>query len=195
MKFLSENHTINLKKFEETLLRWNKKINLISKGSESSAWNRHIQDSYQLLKYINIDDIVFDLGSGGGFPGIVLSICGIKNIYLFESDVRKATFLNYCKNLTSNSITIINDRIENIDYTKMPLPDVITSRALADIEKLLQFYNIINAQKKMLLLKGKSYEKELEEAEKKWHFEYEIHPSETSIESVIIEIKNVRPHA
>jgi 16S rRNA (guanine527-N7)-methyltransferase len=195
MNLISEKDKATLIQFENILLKWNKKINLISKNTECSIWNRHILDSIQLLEYLDKKDIIFDLGSGAGFPGFILSVCGIKQTYLFESDTRKSSFLNFCSSLSNNKITIINDRIEEIDYETLPKPDVITSRALAEINTLLSFYHIIQPRKKLLALKGVSYEKELDEASKNWHFDLNKYQSQTNPESVIIEISNVREKA
>ena len=79
--------------YQNLLLKWNKAINLISRNSEKDIWERHILDSLQLLKYIDFSDIIIDIGSGGGFPGIVLSICGVKNTVVIESDKKKSVFL------------------------------------------------------------------------------------------------------
>jgi 16S rRNA (guanine527-N7)-methyltransferase len=71
-----------LLKYQSLLLKWNKSINLISKASENDLWERHINDSIQLLKYIDLMESVVDIGSGAGFPGIVLSIGGVQNVTL-----------------------------------------------------------------------------------------------------------------
>jgi 16S rRNA (guanine527-N7)-methyltransferase len=82
-----------LEKYQSLTLKWNKTINLISCNTECDFWVRHILDSLQLMKYINDQNVhLIDVGSGGGFPGIVLSIAGIKNVTLVESDIRKSIF-------------------------------------------------------------------------------------------------------
>jgi 16S rRNA (guanine527-N7)-methyltransferase len=78
--------------YQNLLLKWNKAINLISRNSEKDIWARHILDSLQLLKYVDFLDNIIDIGSGGGFPGIVLSIGGVKNIALVESDKKSQFF-------------------------------------------------------------------------------------------------------
>ena len=89
---VSREVTHALLNYQNLLLKWNKAINLISRNSEKDIWERHILDSLQLLKYIDFLDNIIDIGSGGGFPGIVLSIGGVKNIALVEPDKKKISF-------------------------------------------------------------------------------------------------------
>lgn len=104
-----------LKKYQSLTLKWNKTINLVSCNTEREFWVRHILDSLQLMKYINNQNIhLIDVGSGGGFPGIVLSIAGIKNVTLVESDVRKSIFLLQASKISTNKVNVVNQRIENV---------------------------------------------------------------------------------
>lgn len=188
---LPDNTKKQLEDYVNLLLKWNKKINLISKKDEENIWERHINDSAQLVNFIQENDIVTDLGSGAGLPGIVISILKTHNINLVESDIRKSVFLNQAKNLSSNNIKIINDRIENC-LDKLENTDIFTCRGLASIEKLLSFNLINKDSQKFLLLKGENYHSEIEEAKKNWSFDINTHPSITSKNSAILEIYNVR---
>jgi 16S rRNA (guanine527-N7)-methyltransferase len=78
--------------YQNLLLKWNKAINLISRNSEKDIWERHVLDSLQLLKYIDFSDNILDIGSGGGFPGIVLSIGGVKNAVLVSLTKKSRLF-------------------------------------------------------------------------------------------------------
>lgn len=169
--------------FLELLEKWNSKINLVSKDED--IWNRHILDSAQLFKFIHPDDKILDVGSGAGFPGIVLSMMGIKDVTLVESDVRKAAFLLQAAKLSPNKITILNERIEKLDLTC----DILTSRAFASVSDILNYCQNIKIRKNLLLLKGQKIMMEIEEAKNVWDFEYKIHQSVTDNSGWVVEIK------
>lgn len=177
--------------FTDLLLKWNKKINLISKNTEKDIWERHIADSLQLTKLIDADDFICDLGSGGGFPGIILSLSGCSEVVLVESDLRKCIFLKEASKLSDAKVLVVNSRIEDVNFRELTC-DVITSRALAELKVMLDYFVLINPRKKMLLLKGAGYKKELEEAEIKWQFDCKIHKSLTNNNSAILEITNAQ---
>jgi 16S rRNA (guanine527-N7)-methyltransferase len=175
--------------YQNLLLKWNKAINLISRNSEKDIWARHILDSLQLLKYIDFLDNIIDIGSGGGFPGIVLSIGGVKNIALVESDKKKSVFLARAAKLSLNKIIIIDKRVDE-KFTMNC--NILTSRGVSSINNILEVTTGIKIQKKMLLLKGKNYEKEITEAQKNWLFDINLHDSITSREGKIVEISNIK---
>ena len=175
--------------YQNLLLKWNKVINLISRNSEKDIWERHILDSLQLLKYIDFSDMIIDIGSGGGFPGIVLSICGVKNTVLIESDKKKSVFLAQASKLSSNKIIIVDERIDEKFNMNC---DILTSRGFSSLTNILGVTEGIKIQKKMLLLKGKNYEKEIIEAQKHWVFDFNLHNSITSGEGKIVEIFNIK---
>lgn len=175
--------------YHNLLLKWNKVINLISRNSEKDIWERHISDSLQLLKYIDFSDMIIDIGSGGGFPGIVLSICGVKNTVLIESDKKKSVFLAQASKLSSNKIIIVDERIDEKFNMNC---DILTSRGFSSVTNILGVTEGIKIQKKMLLLKGKNYEKEIIEAQKHWVFDFNLHNSITSGEGKIVEIFNIK---
>ncbi|WP_410520998.1 16S rRNA (guanine(527)-N(7))-methyltransferase RsmG [Candidatus Tisiphia endosymbiont of Beris chalybata] len=178
-----------LNRYQLLILKWNKTINLVSYKSEKELWARHIWDSLQLMQYIDNPDIhLLDVGTGGGFPGIVLSIGGVKNVTLVESDVRKSIFLLQASKICDNKINIINQRIENLALTC----DILTSRACASLEKLFNYTQNIKVKTKYLLLKGAEYQKEIDEAQKKWSFYYLTYDSISSKDSKILEIHNVK---
>ena len=179
-------HLLN---YQNLLLKWNKAINLISRNSQKDIWERHILDSLQLLKYIDFSDMIIDIGSGGGFPGIVLSICGVKNTVLIESDKKKSVFLAQAAKLSSNKIIIVDERIDEKFNMNC---DILTSRGFSSVTNILGVTEGIKIQKKMLLLKGKNYEKEIIEAQKHWVFDFNLHNSITSGEGKIVEIFNIK---
>ncbi|MDD9335132.1 MAG: 16S rRNA (guanine(527)-N(7))-methyltransferase RsmG [Rickettsiaceae bacterium] len=177
-----------LEKYQSLTLKWNKTINLVSCNTEHEFWVRHILDSLQLMKYINDHNIhLVDVGSGGGFPGIVLSIAGIKNVTLVESDVRKSIFLLQASKISTNKVNVVNQRIENVKLDC----DILTSRACAQLEKIFVYIQHINVRNKYLLFKGEQYQKEIEIAKKRWSFCHSMYDSETSDNSKILEISNI----
>lgn len=178
-----------LEQYQLLTLKWNKSVNLVSSNTENEFWNRHIYDSLQLMRYIKCEDIhLVDAGSGAGFPGIVLSIAGIKNVTLIESDIKKAIFLHHASRISDNKIHVINQRLENVALNC----DVFTSRAFAPLQKILHYGKNITVRNRYLLLKGAEYQKEISDAQKKWSFCYLTHDSLTSKSGKILEISDVR---
>lgn len=186
----------DLEKFQALVLEWNHKFNLISKSSESEIWQRHILDSLQLYPFISEDDkVLYDMGSGAGFPGIVLAIIS-KHLFpdlkitLIESIGKKTIFLNEVKNNLNLNINILQDRIENL---KLPKADIITSRALASLDKLLVYaYSFCKKDTKLIFPKGEKWQEEVTIAQKNWNFNFKLFPSQTSETGKILYIKNIR---
>lgn len=182
----------DLDRFSELLLKWNRKINLVSRSSENDIWKRHIEDSLQVwgLKPEKLDSWA-DLGSGGGFPGIVIAIVARTEkpelqVNLVEADARKCAFLHTVATNLNLNARIINTRIEDLQ----PLnTDVISARALASLPTLLEMAKKHLQPKGICLFpKGETVHKEIEAARKLWSFECISHPSQTSPASAILEI-------
>ncbi len=183
--------------FNETLLKWQNSINLISNSSIKNIWERHFLDSAQLYTFIRgVDGNIMDFGSGAGFPGMVLAIMGKKNIHLVESDYKKCVFLKEIAMLTETDITIHNCKIEDLGFINV---DLITSRALASLTKLITYVEIfINKSlekkiiyPKLLFLKGKFYYREVLEASKNKKICLKEYPSITDRHGKILYIKKV----
>jgi len=176
-----------------TLLKWNKRINLVSKKHHTfdDIWERHFIDSAQIIKHIPTDaKIITDLGSGGGFPGIVIGILTNCEVHLIESDSRKCAFLNEVARHVKKGIHIHNERIEKITSWKT---DVITARALSSLDKLLELSNIFEDENKLcLFLKGENVVEEINEANENWNFNYTKHKSLSSSTGCILEITNLK---
>ena len=175
-------------KFIKYLLLINKKYNLISKSTENDIWTRHILDSAQLVKFIEFNDnsSLSDLGSGGGFPGIILSIFN-KNprfhVKLYEKSPIKAKFLEEAIKLVgSNAEVIKGDIFSQIIDTRY-----VVCRAFKKIDKLIQVSReICKKPHKFIILKGKSAQEELEKAMKNKIFKYSLEKSITSRDSKIV---------
>lgn len=186
--FVSREAFEQIVEFEKLLLKWNKTINLISAKTSEDIMNRHILDSLQLLPLIDLDAKIIDLGSGAGFPAIILSIAGIENITLIESDSRKTAFLLQASKLSNNNIRVINDRIENIDNLEC---DIVTSRAFAELNSIFEYSSKIKIRNKFLLHKGAGYKNEILKAQKHWLFNKTVHDSITSETGKILEITDL----
>lgn len=186
-----------LKDFVSLLEMWNTRMNLVSKNSLADVWERHILDSMQLVQYISADTKrIVDIGSGSGFPGIVLAIwlqekMPASEIFLVESIAKKTMYLNdVCARLGLNNVKILNERIENTVFKDV---DIITARAVAALDILLSYsMHIGQTHTKMLFPKGQSYEIENSEAQKKWVYDLQVHPNRYHEDGVILEISKLR---
>ncbi len=174
--------------YVEVLLKWNKKINLISKNTVPNLWMRHIVDSAQIIAFVeNKKQVIIDVGAGAGFPGMILRILGLENVILIESDERKTSFLREVARTLNLDLEIVNDRVEKI-FIKS---DIVVARGFSALDEMLDKVNNIEYSR-MLLLKGKNVESEISQASKNWKFCYKKHESITSAGSYILDITNVR---
>ena len=183
-----------LETFSALVEKWTRKINLISKHSLPNVWKRHIIDSAQIFDLAPPTGRWVDLGSGGGFPGIVIAVMaqGAKQnreIILVESDLRKATFLRTAARELELNIQVIADRIEVIE----PLnAQTLTARALADLETLCTFAERHLASDGIALFpKGQQWQKEDAIARKQWSYRCEAFTSKTSANAAILKIEDV----
>ena len=180
-----------LRLFEVLLLKWQKTHNLVSRETIADIWGRHIIDSAQLLPLIETESVVADMGSGGGFPGVVLSILGLENLSLMESNHKKCSFLREVRRQLSLSFDVYEGRIEESALNNL---DVVTSRALASLDQLLSFsHPLLKKEGRCIFLKGRSAAEEINEARQKWSFDLEQKESITSSDGTILILKHVRP--
>jgi 16S rRNA (guanine527-N7)-methyltransferase len=189
---VSELQLDNLRNFVGLLLAENQNRNLIGKSTIDNIWQRHILDSAQLIKFIEKTAKKFvDLGSGAGFPGLILSIIGIKEMNLVEKSYRKCEFLRLARKYSSNKILVHNRKIEEIEGKQF---DCVLSRALAPLEILINYANnlLVDKSKYSLFLKGRNYKQEIKNAQQKFNFDYDLQPSITANDSYIIIIKNIQ---
>lgn len=155
-----------LERYMALVLKWQKAVNLVSNKEISSLWNRHILDSAQLYFLIpNDKKVLVDLGSGGGFPAVVIAILNkvlkgpLEKVVLIESDNKKSVFLQEVSRLLDLNLTILNQRIEDVKSVKA---DVITSRALGQVDLLLNLsQSFYTKETVFLLLKGQNIDEEL----------------------------------
>lgn len=181
-----------LKAYVSTIAKWSPRINLVSKNSLSEIWSRHIADSLQLLPLLpESSRKVADMGSGGGFPGLVLAIASKtanpeRHFVFLESDQRKGIFLQKIIDDLRLNAHVEAKRIEQVD----PLnADVVTARALADIDRLLDYSERHrSADGICLFLKGRNVDQELTLARQSWQVEYDLVPSKTDPDGVVVKI-------
>lgn len=172
------------------LEKWNSAINLVSAGSLEDLWRRHMLDSAQLLSYLPRTQgqrlTLVDLGSGAGFPGMVLSIMSKMDVHLVESDQRKAIFLREVAREVGSDAHIHAVRIEQM---KPFAADVVTARALAPLPQLLDYSERFLARGgTALFLKGQSAQSEVAEAAERRAFELESHPSLSDPSGVVLAV-------
>lgn len=174
----------------ETLERWQKAINLVGRTTMDSVWKRHIQDSAQIVPLIPVEaKALVDLGSGGGFPGLVIAAMRPDlQITLIESDARKAAFLGEAarKMGLKNPPKIVIQRIEAAPPSGA---DVVSARALAPLALLLEWAQRHRSDTAICLFhKGKGWQAEVDEAKKEWDFSPEPIASVTDRDAVILRI-------
>jgi 16S rRNA (guanine527-N7)-methyltransferase len=179
-------------RYAELLLKWQNTINLISDTTLEDMAERHFLDSAQLIKYIPNKQIkLVDMGSGAGFPGLILAMLGIADVHLIESDVRKATFLREVSRETNTKVIVHDDRVEDVT---IPNIDLITARALAPLRDLLAMSEKLATSGhkfSCLFMKGEKTADELEKAQKRWNFDVESHQSVTDDTGKILYINNL----
>lgn len=179
-----------LEQYQNTLLQWNERINLIGRSTEKGSVIRHFADSAQLLPCLpSSPSVLLDLGSGAGFPGMVLAMLQPSlEVHLIESDRRKAIFLQEIARLCGVSVQIHCARIEAVPPFRA---DVVTARALAPLTQLVEWSApFLHSNSFCLFPKGENYIKELDEV-RGWSYDLKIHPSRTQPGSVILQISHL----
>lgn len=185
-----------LQLFAKLLKRWNTRINLVSRDSMDDLWLRHMADSAQLRDVIpEYDGALVDVGSGAGFPGMVLAIMGLPNVHLVESNARKCDFLREAARLTGCAATIHNIRLgEKSEPIRMlPKAGIVTARAVSSLTTLLDIvYPIMYDRTCCIFHKGSRVDDELKAARDKWRFGLERIPSKSNPSGAIVKLRNIR---
>jgi len=189
-----------LKLYAQILRRWQTTINLVAPKTLDDIWHRHFADSAQLWGLRPATARVWlDLGSGAGFPGLVLAILGAESgathHILVESDTRKAAFLREVARATGITVDIVGLRIENAETrVTVKAVDCLTARALAPLPRLLEMSApYFTASTLGLFLKGKDAAAEVEQAQLRWQFACELKPSLTDSEARVVVLKALKP--
>ena len=187
----------SLKKYEKLLIEYNKKINLIGKSTVKNIWNRHFLDSVQVIDFIDKnDESLVDLGSGAGFPGLVLAIAAKDRkldfkIKLIEKSIQKTKFLKKIINELNLNAAVIN---QDILVSKKKFKDqVFVARAFKPLKIILELmHNKVENLDKIFIFLGKTGKSELLQASKSWDIKYKKRVSITNSDSMVIEINGLK---
>jgi 16S rRNA (guanine527-N7)-methyltransferase len=184
----------------ELLQQWQAKTNLVAPSTLPNLWTRHVADSLQLLALHPEAKVWVDLGSGGGFPGVVLA-CALAdtpgaNIHLIERNAKKAAFLREALRVTGSPGTVhLADIVDTVERLTDRI-DCVTARAVAPLHQLIGFAEpLVRKGARALFLKGQDVEAELTEATKYWMIEPRLHSSRTGGQGWIIELDRIEQRA
>lgn len=172
------------------LVKWQARINLIGRGTLADIWRRHMLDSAQLAPLLPpAARTVVDLGSGAGFPGLVLAILGVPGVHLIESDGRKCAFLQEAARATETAVTIHHLRAEAVPAL---VADAVTARALAPLSQLLDLAEKFLAPHTICVFpKGRTVEEELTEGQKNWMMAVTRIDSVTDSDATILKLEDI----
>ena len=186
-----------IERFADLFEKWAGRINLVAPSTKAQLWDRHIADSAQLYTLIPKSKQIVDLGSGGGFPGIILAILaaddGTSFVNLVESNNKKAGFLRQALLETVGRGAVNAIRIEDASDRGIK-GDIITARALASLDQLLVYsepWFKQDSQCRAFFHKGRDYQAEIDKARDRWRFDLVIHPSAVESDSVILEVSDL----
>jgi 16S rRNA (guanine527-N7)-methyltransferase len=195
-KFNVSRETIEkLNRYKDFLLSSNKSLNLIGKTTENQIFTRHFTDSAQIYDLIEDKSEIIDLGSGAGFPGVLLKILMddkkiAGNITLIDKSPKKCKFLQDLSDKLGLTLKIVNLKIENFNFNKI---STVVSRAFKKtVDTIDILFKSNDKIRNIILIKGKTYQQELEDAKKKYTFDEEKFRSITSDESYILKITNIK---
>jgi 16S rRNA (guanine527-N7)-methyltransferase len=179
-----------LEAYMALLEAWSTRINLVGRATLADPWRRHILDSAQLRPLVpDHAKSLIDLGSGAGFPGLVLAILGLPGIELVEADSRKCAFLREAARITGSPVTIRQTRIEALPARPF---DVVTARALAPLDRLLDLARpFVAAEGVCLFLKGAEAAAELTLARRGWKMAAAASPSRSDPRGVVLQLREV----
>ncbi len=187
-----------LKCYEGELKRWQRAVNLVAPGTLDDIWHRHFADSAQLDAIISPTAAhLVDVGSGAGFPGLVLALLrhassGLR-VTLVESDTRKAAFLRETARRMEISVEILSTRIESdASVKRLNRVDTVTARAFAPLDRLFGLVHPVFSRTTVgVFLKGRDVDLEIAKAERLWTFDREWHDSITDSEGRIVVVRNL----
>ena len=190
---VSRETIISLKKYENKLILANKQLNLIGSSTINNIWSRHFLDSVQVIDFIDKNNkTLIDIGSGAGFPGLVLAIT-LKDrkipikIKLIEKSPKKTKFLKNLVQELNLNVEVINENV--FEYSKKLSEDVYVARAFKPLKIILELiHNKAENWKKIFIYLGKTGKNELLQASKRWDIEYKQRDSITSNDSIVIEV-------
>lgn len=183
-----------LEAYVALLKKWTQRINLVSRQSLLHIWHRHVLDSVQLFRVTEPSGHWVDIGSGGGFPGLVCAILALDSapsarFTLVESDQRKAAFLRAAAREAGVECDIIACRIEDLEPQRA---DILTARALADLDRLLHYTERhLDPEGVAMFPKGLGWKKEVDNASRRWKFRFDAITSLTDPEAAILKVQGI----
>ena len=192
---------LKLTRYADLLTHWQKAINLVAPSTLPELWSRHFADSAQLRSLAPDARLWLDLGSGAGFPGLVVAILQAGapyfRMHLVESNRKKCAFLAEVVRATEAPVDIHAMRIEELTEKAQSLrPDVVSARALAPLPRLLELAEpFFGEGTKGLFLKGRETQAEIEAAQAGWDFAFRLTPSSTAKDASIVEVSHLRRRA
>lgn len=184
-----------LSRYSDLLIKWQKAKNLVSNTTLDDRWRRHFLDSAQLLPLITRAKgqgpfSMLDIGSGAGFPGLVLAIMGLGRAHMVEANGRKCVFMNQVIRDTGADAQVHNERIEALTPFDI---DIVTSRACAKIDQLIAWSApFLRPGTEIWLLKGETWQEELTQADASWNMSHEQFASQSSHEGVILRLYDMK---
>jgi 16S rRNA (guanine527-N7)-methyltransferase len=186
----------DLESYANLLRKWQAVQNLVSRETLGQVWERHFVDSLQALKLVRGEDRNFlDFGSGGGFPALPMAIAckgSDRRFVLIEPTARKVSFLRTVSRELGLNVEVIGRRSDQIDSRETPVPDVITSRALAALPQLCSWMApFFGASSRAVLHKGREHVEELRETSVLWNYDVLIDKSDTDPGGVILTLQNL----
>ena len=182
--------------YVELVQKWQKVQNLVAPSTLDDIWMRHIADSAQLVPLYPMARTWLDMGSGAGFPGLVVGICSLEKpdfeLHLVESNSRKVAFLRTVIRLTGIPATVHDKRIEEFSWPGPDYPDIVSARALAPLSKLCAYSAPFVGEKTVaIFLKGREFETELESALHEWNLDLLVRNSIADPSGRLIEIRSM----
>lgn len=170
-----------LSTYHDLLLQWSKTHNLIGPKEQDHIWDRHILDSLQIWPFVSDAETLLDIGSGAGFPGLVIACMAADQsgpkCLLVEANAKRCAFLRHVSNSLTLNVEVLNQRIEDVSRETV---GVVTARAVADLSKLVTMSaNWLENGAKAVFLKGQTHEEELTETRRYWNFKVDLTPSKS----------------
>lgn len=194
MNDVSRETATRLARFEDALQKWSPRINLVAPRDLGILSRRHLADCLQLARFIG-DGHLVDLGSGGGFPGLVVAAVHTNRslrLTLIESDQRKAAFLRTAaREMHLHNVSVLAQRIE---IAPRQVADYVTARALAPLPDLLAYvHRHLGPGGMALLMKGETWQREVDAARQMWDFDCDASPSLTDPNAMILHVTKLSP--
>lgn len=181
--------------YEALIRRWQSAINLVGARTLDDLWRRHFLDCGQLVRHLPAEyDALYDIGSGAGFPGLVLALLGAHDVTLIESDARKCAFLREAARETGAAVTVLNARVEVLRPPEAGWPRrrVLVARAVAPLETLLDHARLlIDANARCIVLKGEGAAAELAAAGRRWTMKVETIQSISDSRGVVLKLSGM----